>query len=249
MGKELINIIGYGFVGQANGLGLKRLGYEVKAYDIIKKKNIYKDKDFNKIPLEIKEKPKEGINIICIAEKNGRKQDINHIKKAISELKGTVIVRTTILPRLVKEVNMDFYWVEFLKERTAVLDFLNPELTVVGRRNKREFPIKEFKPYYCSPEEASHIKYLSNIWNALRIAFVNEFGDNLEGENINKKNVLDSFFKGEKYLKWGNAYGGHCLPKDSLAYSKQYPHLSIIKSFIQANEKHRKKYPYLKSIY
>jgi len=244
----LINIIGFGQVGQANALGFKKLGYNVVAYDIVKKKNIYKDKGFKDIPLKIREKPKEGINIICIAERNGKKQNIEHIKKAISELRGTMIVRTTILPRLTKGLDMDFYWVEFLREQTAINDFLNPQLTVVGRRGKRNFPFKEFKPYYCSPEEASHIKYLSNIWNAVRIAFVNEFGDNLIKEGIKKENILDFFFKREKYLKWGNAYGGHCLPKDVKAYLKEYK-LSFLKTTDKANENHYQQHPSLKSIY
>jgi len=254
--KEKVNIIGYGFVGQAVGIGLKRLGYNVTAYDIVQKENIYKQNDFKEIPLIAGEElPDSGIHIVCIADKvlpDGR-QEIGHIAKILDRLwgKGTLILRTTTLPKLLSGLKFDFYWVEFLHERTAIEEFLNPEVVVVGRRDSQKFPFeKKFNPvYYCSPEEASHIKYLSNIWNAMRIAFVNEFGDNLIDENVKKEKVLDFFFKKEKYLKWGNAFGGHCLPKDTQAYLKEHPNLLFLFATCRANEIHQKRCPNLDSIF
>lgn len=253
---EKVNIIGYGFVGQATGIGLKRFGYNVTAYDIYKKENIYQEKDFKEIPLIVGGKlPDSGINVICIADKvldDGR-QEIGHIAEVLNRLrdKGTIILRTTMLPRLIAGLKFDFYWVEFLHERKAIEEFIHTERVVIGRRTNEKFPFEEhFNPvYYCTPEEASHIKYLSNIWNAMRIAFVNEFGDNLINEGIDKERVLDFFFKKQKYLKWGNAFGGHCLPKDVQAYLKEYPHLLFLLATNEANEIHRKKYPNLDSIY
>ena len=255
-----VNIIGYGYVGQATAIGLKRLGYNVVAYDIVPKENIYRQKDFEKIPLIVDKKlPDSGIHIVCIADKvlsDGR-QEIRRIVGVLDKLwgKGTVILRTTILPRLLAGSKFDFYWVEFLHEKKAIKEFMNPEIVVVGRRTKKEFPFKKcFNPvYYCSPEEASHIKYLSNVWNAMRIAFVNEFGDNLISEKtkkkIKKERIIDFFFKKQKYLKWGNAFGGHCLPKDTRAYLKEYPHLLFLAATDKANKIHQKKYPNLDSIY
>lgn len=254
--QEKVNIIGYGFVGQANAIGLRRLNYNVTAYDIREKENIYKEKEFNEIPLIIGERlPDSGINIVCIADKvleDGR-QEIGHIAKILDRLngKGITILRTTMLPRLIVNLKFNFYWVEFLHERKAVEEFMNPEIVVVGRRTEEKFPFeKNFSPiYYCTPEEASHIKYLSNIWNAMRIAFVNEFGDNLISEDIDKEGVLDFFFKKKKYLRWGNAFGGHCLPKDTRAYLKEYPNLLFLEATTKANQIHQEIYPNLESIY
>lgn len=252
MNNEKINIIGYGFIGQATAIGLKRLGYEVFAYDIKPKENIYQEKDFNEIPLKTEGKlPEAGINIICIADKylEDGTQKVDHVIEALNKLesKGALILRTTMLPRHLSEVKFDFYWPEFLHERTAIEEFLSSGRIVVGRRNGEEFPFKkDFGDiFYCKPEEASHIKYLSNIWNSLRIAFINEFGDNLIKENIDKKQVIDFFFQGEKYLKWGNAFGGHCLPKDTEAYIKEHPDLLILDSVIKSNKKHKEQYPEL----
>ncbi len=253
---EPINIIGYGFIGQANAIGLKRLGYDVYAYDIVKKDNIYDQKEFNDIPLYVGEKlPRSGTHIICIADKNfedGR-QEIRHIAKVTHPLKGkgTVILRTTMLPRFLIALHFDFYWVEFLHERTAIDEFLNPDRVVVGRRHSKKFPFeKHFQPvHYCTPEEASHIKYLSNIWNALRIAFINEFGANLLDEQIPHEKTIDFFFQKQKYLRWGNAFGGHCLPKDSKAYFKEYPHLKFLEATVKANEIHQERFPDLESIF
>lgn len=254
--KEKVNIIGYGFIGQATSIGLKKLGYDVVAYDICQKENIYNEKNFEEIPLIVGEElPSSGINIVCIADKvlDDGTQEIGHITKVLDRLigKGTLILRTTTLPRLLSGLKFGFYWVEFLHERNAIEEFMNPEMMVVGRRTEIPFPFeKHFQSiYYCTPEEASHIKYLSNIWNAMRIAFVNEFGDNLTKEGIEKEKVLDFFFKKQKYLKWGNAFGGHCLPKDTRAYLKEYLPLLFLQATVKSNEIHKKKYPDLDSIY
>ncbi len=252
-----VNIIGYGFVGQATAIGLKRLGYDVTAYDIAPKENIYGEKDFEEIPLIVSQKlPDSGIHVVCIADKflvDGC-QEIKHIVGVLGRLwnkENILILRTTILPRSLAGLKFDFYWPEFLRERTAIEDFLNPKMVVVGRRKKEKFPFeKHFNSvYHCVPEEASHIKYLSNIWNGMRIAFVNEFGDNLAEDGIKKEAILDFFFKEKKYLKWGNAYRGHCLPKDTQVYFKEYPHLLFLSSTVKANKIHQKKYPNLGSIY
>ena len=254
--KKQVNIIGYGFVGQATGIGLKRLGYNVSAYDICDKENIYKTEDFETIPLIVGNNlPDSGINIVCIADKtlDDGSQEINHVVKVLEKLsgKGILILRTTTLPKLVDSLKFDFYWVEFLHEKKAIEEFMNPEIMVVGRRVKKNFPFEDnfHSIHYCSPREASHIKYLSNIWNAMRIAFVNEFGDNLTEENIKEENILGFFFKNQKYLKWGNAFGGHCLPKDVDAYCKEYPNLLFLQATKKANKVHQKKYPNLDSIY
>ncbi|KKP43502.1 MAG: Nucleotide sugar dehydrogenase [Parcubacteria group bacterium GW2011_GWA2_33_14] len=246
-----INIIGYGFVGQATAIGLMKLGYKVTAYDICQKENIYNIREFEKIDLKIgKILPEEGINIVCIADKtleNG-KQEVSHLLEVLNDLngKGSTILRTTILPRFFADHNVDFYWPEFLREKTAIEDFLHPAAIVVGRKNEKRFPFEDnFPVYYCTPEEASHIKYLHNIWNALRIAFVNEFGDNLIKENVNMQKVVDFIFKKEKYLKWGNAFGGHCLPKDIKAYSCEYPEILSLHAAMKSNKIHKDKYPEL----
>jgi len=257
MEDKKINIIGYGFVGQANAVGFKRLGYNVAAYDIQEKENIYGAKEFDEIPLTVGEElPDSGIHVVCIADKNfkdERRQDVGHIATVLNRLRGrgTIILRTTALPRLVVTLPLDFYWVEFLRERTAIEDFLNPELLVVGRRTEEKFPFeKEFSDiYYCTSEEASHIKYLSNIWNATRISFVNEFGHHLGEQGIDRDRVLKPLFGDQKYLKWGNAFGGHCLPKDTEAYLAEHPDLLHLRATIKANNIHKKRYPNLEPIF
>ena len=253
--SKKVNIIGYGFVGQANAVGLKRLGYDVAAYDIQEKENIYGAKEFDEIPLTVGEElPDSGIHIICIAEKNFKgRQEIGHIAEVLHELKGTgtVILRTTALPRLVSGVPFDFYWVEFIRERTAIEDFLNPELVVVGRRTEEAFPFEKEFPniHYVGPEESGHITCLSNIWNAARISFVNEFGHHLRERGIDKDRVLKPILGDQKYLKWGNAFGGHCLPKDTEAYLAEHPDLLHLRATIEANNIHKERYPDLESIY
>mgnify|MGYP001583025954 CR=1 FL=1 len=264
--EKKINIVGYGYVGQATAIGLKKLGYDnIFAYDLIKKENLYNSDIFKEIKFSEHNDYIDDINsihIICVSDKSRKsgKQNMKDVSELLTFLnvenkkrhsENLIILRTTVVPNFLKKLEFDFYWVEFLREKNAILDFLNPEYFVVGRRYENKFPFErdfERKVHYCIPEEASHIKYLSNIWNSLRIAFVNEFGDNLIDERVNKKDVLDFFFKEKKYMKWGNAFGGHCLPKDSKAYSSQYK-LKILRALIKSNEIHHKKYPNLESIY
>jgi GDP-mannose 6-dehydrogenase len=101
---------------------------------------------------------------------------------------------------------------------------------VIGRRTNKPEPKflaaweqHAYKVFRGTPEEASHIKYLSNLWNAVRIAFVNEFGDSIrtprtQDDVASIERVVDFVFDGKFYQRYGVSFGGHCLPKDMRAY-------------------------------
>lgn len=256
--KETVVIIGYGWVGQANALALKKMGYPVSYYDIgtpPRNYPVYEDIYAQIKPLSrAMELDKENVwYIVCVGDRvlpDGT-QDISAIEKALDSLKsvrGKVILRSTVLPRFLKNLNFNCYIPEFLHEKKGVEECIAPYYFVVGNRDLTKWPsfIKKWinrtdKTFEGSPEQASYIKYLSNIWNASRVALVNEFGDlmhenGLEGQSTEE--VIDFIFDKKNYLKYGKSFGGHCLPKDISAFSKDHDS-ALFKAVLASNIVHQ----------
>jgi len=243
MPRERVVIIGFGWVGQANALALMLDGYNVSVYDpatpiehYSEYKSSYNAIKHLKNPIDI-----DGsltVYMVCVGDKVDEEgnQDISNIKKALEILKGAkgrIVLRSTILPSYLDNLNFDIYLPEFLHEKVAVKECLNPQFMVIGKKGEvTSLPSfieiwrkRSVRYIECTPRQASHIKYLSNFWNALRIAFVNEFGssiaepvDNLAIDEINT--VINFIFTDELYGRYGRSFGGHCLPKDIKAYTK-----------------------------
>lgn len=276
MQKEKIVVVGFGWVGQANALALVMDDYTVSYYDIGQTTRHYTEylnfyDKITKLDKLTSADSEDTYYIICVGDRVDEQgnQDISNIEKTLESLKsakGVVVLRSTIIPSYLKDLDFDIYLPEFLHEKAAVRECINPQYVPVGKKNKNtktpsfiELWIKRsFKYIECTPEEASHIKYLSNLWNALRIAFTNEFGTSLElpvdEAAIGRiDNVLNFIFDNQPYLKYGKAYNGHCLPKDSRAYAKWMEDngksVPILRNMVVSNDQHlaiESKYPHLK---
>ncbi len=146
---------------------------------------------------------------------------------------------------------------EFLREGSAIEDFMRPNRVVVGARTKRaeEVMQKLYRPLYLletpmiftTPECAELIKYASNSFLAIKISFINQMADLCEkcGADISDvaKGVgLDQRI-GNKFLHTGPGYGGSCFPKDTLALAqtaKQYgTPTSIVDAVVTYNEERK----------
>ncbi|QQG42882.1 MAG: methyltransferase domain-containing protein [Candidatus Giovannonibacteria bacterium] len=255
-GRETIVIVGYGWVGQANALALTRMGHEVFYYDIAPPVLRYADKHaelYERIkPLgEVLEKDGENTwYIVAVGDRvlEDGSQDITLIKKTLDALKparGRIILRSTVLSQNLEKLNFDFYVPEFLHERHAVEECLNPYYFVLGKRGNIDEPnflmdwrLRAKKVFKGTPKQASYIKYLSNLWNAARVAFINEFGDLARDEA-----VIDFVFEKKNYLRYGQAFGGHCLPKDLLAFWSAHAadkNVELLRAAYLSNELHKK---------
>lgn len=119
---------------------------------------------------------------------------------------------------------------EFLREGTAVQDYMNPPLTLIGTDS--EIAEAKFRELYKDiPGEfistdigvAEMMKYVDNTYHGLKSVFANEVGNICKALGIDSHKVMEIFCKDKQlnissyYFKPGFAYGGSCLPKDSKA--------------------------------
>ncbi len=116
---------------------------------------------------------------------------------------------------------------EFLREGTAVRDFHKPPFTLIGAPDGDDAaPLRELygaipSPVHVVPYQvAEGVKYLSNAYHAIKIAFANEAGGVLSAYGVDAPVAFKLFCEdrdlniSSAYLRPGFAFGGSCLPKD-----------------------------------
>ena len=123
---------------------------------------------------------------------------------------------------------------EFLREGSAIGDFMRPDRVVVGAEQDRAIDLMRqlYRPLYlietpiliATLETAELIKYASNAFLAVKISYINQIADLCEklGADVHqvaKGMGLDKRI-GSKFLHAGPGYGGSCFPKDTLALVK-----------------------------
>ncbi len=146
---------------------------------------------------------------------------------------------------------------EFLREGTAVHDYLNPPLTLVGADCDRA--VETMRALYEDiPGEfiatdikvAEMMKYINNTYHALKIVFGNEVGNICKALDVDSHKVMEIFCRDRQlnispyYFKPGFAYGGSCLPKDSKALRTLardcYIDVPVINAIEESNEIQKK---------
>ena len=180
--------------------------------------------------------------------KNGE-TDMTYINDALEEIAQLatndkyIIVKSTVpmgtacsirdsLGDVQKQRDIEFHIIsnpEFLQEGSALHNFMNPDRIVVGcdSQKAQEVMSELYSPLinrgvrvvFTDNTSAELIKYASNSYLAMRIAFINEIADIAEESGANIKDIsfgmgLDKRI-GAGYLKPGPGYGGSCFPKDT----------------------------------
>ncbi|NRA55782.1 MAG: UDP-glucose/GDP-mannose dehydrogenase family protein [Gammaproteobacteria bacterium] len=207
------------------------------------------------------------ISMICVGTPsmaNGN-LDLNYIESVCHDI-GTaladktrphyVVVRSTVLPGTVQNVvipalekasgriaGRDFFVAtnpEFLRESTAIFDFYNPPMTVIGQMDDESGAVLASlyqdldaeiirKPI----EVAEMIKYTCNVWHATKVTFANEIGNISRALGVDGREVMEVVCKDKKlnisnyYMRPGFAYGGSCLPKDVKALTYRASSLDV----------------------
>lgn len=162
---------------------------------------------------------------------------------------GTVKQISRIIKETNKEINFDVASnPEFLREGSAIGDFMNPDRIILGVESERASKLLDelYKPLsdndvpiiYTNHESAEIIKYASNAFLATKISFINEISNLCEKVGADIKSVskgmgLDPRI-GDQFLKPGPGYGGSCFPKDTNALVKICQENGVSSRVVQA---------------
>ncbi|HEU0117569.1 MAG TPA: UDP-glucose/GDP-mannose dehydrogenase family protein, partial [Alphaproteobacteria bacterium] len=178
--------------------------------------------------------------------------DLTYVYQAADEIarnisRYTVIVTKSTVPvgtgreiaKRVKEANPKAEFdvcsnPEFLREGSAINDFMRPDRVVIGCESEKAAAVMHalYRPLYLieTPmvvtglETAELTKYAANAFLATKITFINEIADLCEKlgadvQTVAKGMGLDGRI-GRKFLHAGPGYGGSCFPKDTMALAR-----------------------------
>jgi GDP-mannose 6-dehydrogenase len=200
--------------------------------------------------------------------------DLSHLRRVCSEIAQllqprtkplTIAVRSTVFPGTCEKLlEANFrHWdeveivsnPEFLREGTAVRDFMEPALLVVGgssdaaaQRVARLYESLSAKVCIVTLRTSEFIKYACNAFHAVKIGFANEIGSLASSLGIDPNEVMATMCADHKlnispaYLKPGFAFGGSCLPKDlrvlTFRASRLDLKLPLLQSVLTSNDEH-----------
>ena len=220
------------------------------------------------------------LSMICVgtpSKKNGD-LELNYIEAVCREIgavlrdktsRHTIVVRSTVLPGTVKNVviplleqcsgkktGIDFGVAvnpEFLRESTAIADYDQPPMTVIGEFDTASGDVLQALYEELSApiirkdiEVAEMIKYTCNVWHATKVTFANEIGNIAKAVGVDGRDVMDVVCQdktlnlSQYYMRPGFAFGGSCLPKDVRALTFRAGSLDVeaplLNSLMRSNE-------------
>lgn len=215
------------------------------------------------------------VSIVCVGTPSlaSGRLNLEYVRKVSEQIsaaitaKGSrhvVIFRSTMLPGSTRSMVTDFfastpnvaiyYCPEFLREGTAVKDFREPSLCVVGTHDGNAPATNEAlellgeNAEVLAWEGAELIKYSCNYFHALKVGFANEIGRMAKFVGVDGARVMDVVCRDEKlnisryYMKPGNPFGGSCLPKDVSALSAlarmEGVNLPLLDNVLDSNDAH-----------
>jgi GDP-mannose 6-dehydrogenase len=222
------------------------------------------------------------ISFLCVGTPSLRsgKLDLGHVEPVCRDIGQVlkvkdgfhlVVLRSTVLPGTAetivipvleqssgKRVGKDFGVCvnpEFMREGTAVSDFMEPSMTIIGAAESAHAAVLHElyawvpgRLFETSFRSAEMVKYVCNAWHAVKVAFANEFGTLAKELDVDAEAVTEMFTADNNlnispsYLKPGFAFGGSCLPKDVRALIYRAKELDVklplFESIMPSNGEH-----------
>jgi UDPglucose 6-dehydrogenase len=251
MEKNKIGIVGIGTVGTA----LASVFPRAFLYDNRKKIG------------SLKEINKADIIFICVNTPYRKKKgsDSSKVESALKAIAGEkiVVIKSTVLPGYTDSLQKKFprhkvlFNPEFLRQISAKEDIKHPHEQIIGYTKKSKNISKKIlkilpkaeKEFIVPAKEAEMIKYFSNTFLAVKVAFSNQIFDLCEKTNIDyevvknmaKSNPNFSFSHFNVWKDGYRGYGGACLPKDVKSLiqfgNKKNVDLAILKTVEKINKK------------
>jgi UDPglucose 6-dehydrogenase len=260
--KYKIAIIGLGFVGKAVAYGFNNPKIEQQHID-------------PKLGTEIIDIHEDtNMVFVCVPTPMGNFLIIREVmEELLSNIDDTfnpiIIIKSTVTPDIIEEFDHPnvVYNPEFLKEVSAIEDFLNPQFQVFGGESDVIDLVEDLFDDYslCNPtvtykmslQEASMVKYTINSFLATKVMFFNQIYDICERLDTNFNVIMNAVGEdtriGPGHTKvpgydGKRGFGGACLPKDTDAFVNMahdilgIDALSILQEVIKSNNKIRSKY-------
>jgi GDP-mannose 6-dehydrogenase len=218
------------------------------------------------------------LSIVCVGTPSlaSGRLNLDYVRKVTQQIREalvllgkshTLVFRSTMLPgstrQMVSEFLADlieggrlkvFYCPEFLREGTAVSDFREPSLSVLGTQDglaPTDVEIAKLlggDPEFMSWDGAEMIKYACNFFHAIKVGFANEIGRLSKSLGVDGSRVMNVVCQDAKlnisryYMRPGNPFGGSCLPKDVSALSslarKEGVSMPLLDSTLSSNQSH-----------
>ena len=206
------------------------------------------------------------VSLLCVgtpSRANGS-LDLSHVWHVAAQIgaalrdkpaRHVVVIRSTVMPGTAarvaeilaqesgKTAGSGFAVVvnpEFLREGTAVADFMHPPYTILGSDDDGALDLVASlysdleAPLHRVPTRvAEMVKYANNSFHAVKVTFANEIGNLCKEMGIDSHRVMEIFCQDTKlnlspyYLKPGFAFGGSCLPKDVRALTSRARELDV----------------------
>ena len=257
-----IAIIAAGVVGTATGIGLEKKGNDVVFYDIDSIRLAQLAHEGHQTASDVGDAVKRSdVSMICApTPTRNATVDLRPLLSICVEvgraLRGRrsyhlAVVRSTVppgttrglvIPRIKESAELpsdsDKVGVchnpEFLREKFALDDFLEPRGIVIGEMDAKAgamlqsvYSSLKSPTIRCSPETSEMIKYTANLFNATKISFFNEIDHackilGAESETVSRAMPLLALGLRDDLKEWGlsggRPFGGMCLPKDLEAF-------------------------------
>lgn len=250
-----IIIAGYGFVGKA-------------VFNSIKDNNTVYIVDPKHSSAKISDYLNADGLIICVNTPSTilGDCDTSQIYSVLNETPANVpvLIKSTVLPDKLEKIIADFpqhnicYSPEFLRAATADEDFANQEYMIISGNSsvwKELFQgsLKKLDPFRiisCTHKEAAMVKYTTNCFLSLKVAFFNQIYDMCQSNGANY-DVVSNILKNDTRIGTSHmqvpgtdgkrGFGGGCFPKDTAAFIHYCDRTGIINSLVESAIKYNKK--------
>ena len=258
MAKKLkISVIGCGFVGTAVINGFNKTLCDIAPIDI-KYSTTVSDTD-----------PFCDVFFVCLPTPMNNDGSVNAalvietVKWLTLNRAGHIVIKSTVTPDIIDKLSGDrvVYNPEFLTEKSADEDFINPSMHIFGGRIKVTNHIEKIYKKYskCKPcpchhvslKEASFIKYGINCFLATKVLWFNQFYNIIQKHDCNFDEITYAM-KGDPRIGHSHmsvpgfdskmGFGGACFPKDTSAFLNFAISFSLLDEVIKSNNKIRSEY-------
>ena len=256
-----VAIIGHGFVGKAVDYGFSNPKVEKRIFD----------PKYNTTSKDLQKLTEWGPNItfICVPTPMSDNGDIDtsildSVMDDIRDVKSLVVIKSTITPAVIDKYrsNNIVYNPEFLTEKSACEQFVNPDFHIFGGTEEACTKLDDYyenyslctpcMTYYLNKAEASFVKYAINSFLATKVTFFNQLYDacNDYGQ-VNFNKIIKAVGADDRVsishtkvpgFDGKQGYGGACFPKDTFAFSQFSDKLTLLKKAIEINNDYRSQY-------